>query len=106
MLLVSENIYQRIQKPTKQQTIAAVSPEYKEAEIFYQTSIKENQSLLETYFTQGVTSPKEQQVIKDELKDLEALYQELLKDLDANPTDERVISAILEYYQIETGHAK
>ena len=47
----------------------------------------------------GLISEKEQNMMDKELSDFGNIYGTLQKDLEANPTDERVINAVLEYYQ-------
>jgi hypothetical protein len=44
-------------------------------------------------------SEEEQTMMNDELKEFENLQKGLETDLKANPHDERVINAMLEYYQ-------
>jgi len=44
-------------------------------------------------------SESEQQMMQKEQKEFDQMYQKLLEDLKANPDDERVINAMLEYYQ-------
>lgn len=41
--------------------------------------------------------------MNDELKDFENMYKNLQEDLAANPDDERVINAMLEFYQVKLG---
>ena len=38
-------------------------------------------------------------MMQKEQEDFDQMYQKLLVDLKANPNDERVINAMLEYYQ-------
>ena len=47
----------------------------------------------------GYISKEEQELMDTELSDFETRYKNLQTDLAANPNDERVINAMLEYYQ-------
>jgi hypothetical protein len=45
--------------------------------------------------------PVEKALLLNELKDLEDYHQQLMKDLEANPDDERVVSALIQHYQLK-----
>jgi hypothetical protein len=49
--------------------------------------------------TEGLISEEEQNMMKKELDEFQTRYENLQKDLAVNPNDERVINAMLEYYQ-------
>ncbi len=40
-------------------------------------------------------------VLLNELKDLETFHQQWMKDLEANPDDDRVINALIRHYQVK-----
>ena len=44
---------------------------------------------------------EEKTVLLDELKDLESYQEQLMKDLEANPDDDRVVSALIRHYQLK-----
>ena len=46
-------------------------------------------------------SSEEKAVLLDELKDLDTYHQQLMNDLEANPDDDRVISALIRHYQMK-----
>jgi DNA polymerase II small subunit/DNA polymerase delta subunit B len=48
---------------------------------------------------EGLISDSEKQMFEKEQKEFDQMYLKLLEDLKANPDDERVINAMLEYYQ-------
>jgi hypothetical protein len=48
---------------------------------------------------EGLISEEEQQMMDTELAEFENVYQKLQNDLATNPNDERIINAMLEYYQ-------
>ncbi|MFV0591231.1 MAG: hypothetical protein ACK5M7_07595 [Draconibacterium sp.] len=82
-------------------TLASLSPEYKETEFYYKTSIRAGLNQWEELTKEGYVSGDEQNLMNDELSDFETRYKNLQKDLAANPNDERVINAMLEYYQVK-----
>ncbi|WP_319480521.1 hypothetical protein [uncultured Draconibacterium sp.] len=80
-------------------TLASISPEYQEVEYYYTNSINTGMEQWDKWIEEGLISEDEQTMMNNELAEFEKLYQNLQKDLTANPTDERVINAMLEYYQ-------
>ncbi|MDF1574251.1 MAG: hypothetical protein P1P86_03560 [Bacteroidales bacterium] len=44
---------------------------------------------------------EEKALLLKELKDLENYHQQLMKDLKANPNDDRVLSALIRHYQLK-----
>lgn len=44
---------------------------------------------------------EEKALLLDELKDLESYHQQLMNELEANPDDDRVISALIRHYQLK-----
>jgi hypothetical protein len=94
-----ENGKQSVEQRTTGVTLASVSPEYEEVEFYYTSSIKGGLSQWEQLVAEGLISEEEQQIMDAELKEFEEVYKNLQADLSANPNDERVINAMLEYYQ-------
>lgn len=82
-------------------TLASVSPEYEETEFYYQTSIRSGLNQWDELTREGFVSEEEQTMMHEELNEFESRYKTLQKDLAANPNDERVINAMLEYYQVK-----
>ena len=80
-------------------SLASVSPEYQEVEYYYTNSINTGIDQWNNWIEQGMISEDEQNMMDNELAEFETLYQNLQKDLAANPNDQRVINAMLEYYQ-------
>lgn len=80
-------------------TLASISEEYKETEFYYTSSINSGIDQWNRLVSEGKISDEEQQMMNNELSEFEDMYKNLQKDLKANPNDERVISAIIEYYQ-------
>jgi hypothetical protein len=80
-------------------TLSAVSPEYAEVEFYYASSIRTGLNTLSSLSDDGVISKEENQLMQQEFEAFETRYQMLQKDLQAHPGDERVINAMIEYYQ-------
>jgi len=87
--------------PEKKETLSlgSISPEYREVEFYYTNAIQLGMSQLDKLKNDGLISESEQQIMLTEQKEFDQVYQKLLTDLKANPNDERVINAMLEYYQ-------
>lgn len=82
-------------------SLASLSPEYKEVEFYYTSSINSGLDQWNELYKAGLITDDEQTMMDDELKDFENRYKSLQKDLAANPNDERVINAMLEFYQVK-----
>ncbi|WP_340113209.1 hypothetical protein [Maribellus mangrovi] len=80
-------------------TLASVSPEYQEVEFYYTTSINTGLEQWNALTREGMISEDEEAMMQNELKEFERLYKNLQSDLASNPNDERVINAMLEFYQ-------
>jgi hypothetical protein len=83
----------------EQVSLASVSDEYEEVEFYYTNAINSGLSQWEKMAADGLITEEEQQMMDTELTEFETVYQKLQNDLAANPNDERVINAMLEYYQ-------
>jgi hypothetical protein len=83
----------------KEFSLASVSPEYKEVEFYYTNAINMGMDQWNSLKTDGFISETEQETMNTELAEFEARFKTLQTDLAANPGDERVINAMLEYYQ-------
>ena len=80
-------------------SLGSISPEYREVEFYYTSSIQSGLNTLNSYANQGVISMAENQALQDEFNTFESRYTALQNDLKAHPGDERVINAMIEYYQ-------
>jgi len=80
-------------------SLASVSPEYKEVEFYYTNAIIVGLNQWNGLKTDGFISESEQETMNAELAEFEERFKALQTDLAANPNDERVINAMLEYYQ-------
>ena len=80
-------------------TLASISPEYAEVEFFYTRSIQSGIDSWNSLAASGIVSEEENRLMQQEFKEFERRYEEIQRELEANPYDERVINAMLEYYQ-------
>jgi hypothetical protein len=87
--------------PEKTETLSlgSISPEYREVEFYYTNAIQLGMDQWEKLKNEGLISGSEQQMMQKEQEEFDLMYQKLIEDLKANPDDERVINAMLEYYQ-------
>ena len=83
----------------KEFSLASVSPEYKEVEFYYTNAINMGMDQWNSLKSDGYISETEQETMNTELAEFETRFKTLQTDLAANPGDERVINAMLEYYQ-------
>jgi tetratricopeptide (TPR) repeat protein len=80
-------------------SLGSISPEYREVEFYYTNSIDEAMEQWKKMSENGYLSEEDKAMMEDELNDFDKAYSDLQKELKANPDDERVINAMLEYYQ-------
>lgn len=80
-------------------TLGSISEEYREVEFYYTNAIEMGINQWEKLSNEGLVSEPEQQMMQKEQNDFDLMYQKLQEELKANPNDERVINAMLEYYQ-------
>lgn len=84
---------------SKDVSLASVSPEYQEVEFYYTSSIDAGINQWKALSQEGLISEDEEAMMQEELKEFESLYKSLQGDLAENPNDERVINAMLDFYQ-------
>ena len=80
-------------------SLASVSQEYKEVEFYYTNAIEGGLNQWQQMAAEGLVSEEEQAMMDTELAEFEKVYEKLQQDLASSPNDERVINAMLEYYQ-------
>lgn len=101
-LYLSSDSQLSIFSPTEKKeeiSLASVSPEYEEVEFYYNNAINVGLNQWEDMVKNELIAEDEQKMMDNELGEFEKVYDKLQKDLAANPNDERVINAMLEYYQ-------
>jgi hypothetical protein len=95
----SQGLIANAGKKSSDISLASVSQEYEEVEFYYTTSINSGLNQWNALNEEGLISEDEEAMMQSELKEFERLYKNLQNDLAANPNDERVINAMLEFYQ-------
>ena len=80
-------------------SLGSISKEYREVEFYYTNAIETGMTQWEKLSDEGFVSESEQEMMQKEQQEFDQMYQKLQKELEANPDDERVINAMLEYYQ-------
>ncbi|MGQ7869434.1 hypothetical protein [Sunxiuqinia sp. sy24] len=80
-------------------TLASVSAEYGEVEYYFTSSIDQGMQEWDQLSKDGFISEADQKMMTKELEEFDQIQAQLQKELEANPDDERVINAMLEYYQ-------
>jgi hypothetical protein len=87
--------------PEKQDTLSlgSISEEYREVEFYYTNAIQLGMNQWAKFKDEGLISKEEDEMMKKEQAEFDQMYQKLIIDLKANPDDERVINAMIEYYQ-------
>jgi len=69
-----------------------------EADQYYTTQVSQRYHQIKEF---NFNNPEEKAVLLDELKDLDTYHQQLMDDLEANPSDDRVINALIRHYQMK-----
>ncbi len=80
-------------------SLATYSPQYRDVEFYYTSAISESLGQWKQFNKTGLVSATENEMMKNELQNFEKMHRSLQEELKANPYDERVINAMLEYYQ-------
>jgi len=98
LLSASLYIYLKIQI-TNDQELAMQKNEMKEAGLYYNKQITSDVNDIEKMAKEGIGSEKEVLQVKKELSEMDILFQNLKQDYQSNPNDERILNAMIEYYQ-------
>jgi len=69
-----------------------------EADFYYTSQVDARYNEIKDF---DFDDAEEKAVLLDELKGLENYHQQLMKDLEANPDDDRVVSALIRHYQLK-----
>jgi len=100
IVLLSANLYVYLRNPKSDiKETVAVKSDLGEASFYYTNSINNGIKDLEKMANEGIGSHKELVQIKHELSEMDSLFVNLQAEYKANPNDERIINAMIEYYQ-------
>ncbi|MFH0759612.1 MAG: hypothetical protein V2B15_20160 [Bacteroidota bacterium] len=69
-----------------------------EAEMYFTSQMNQRYDQIREF---SFDNTEEKTVLLNELEDLDDFQQQLMKDLEANPGDERVVNALIRHYQIK-----
>ncbi len=100
IILLSANLIvtlRTVNQDTKE--TAAVNQELNEASFYYTNSINNGIRDLEEMANEGIGSQQEIVQIKHELSEMDSMFFNLQQEYKVNPNDERIINAMIEYYQ-------
>ncbi len=75
-----------------------LSPEYNEVEIYYATLASQKFNEISSL---EFADSSQKNMLLEELKQMDAVYENLKRDLKKNPSDERVINAMIQHYQMK-----
>lgn len=81
------------------QPLATQPVDIKEVSFYYTGKINYGIRELESMARQGVGSQREIKQIKTELAQMDSVFSNLKKEYENNPQDDRIINAMIEYYQ-------
>jgi len=88
-------------KSSKGSDKIASSPAYKEFRETEDYYVQQVDARYEDIAAIPFESPMEKELLLEELSDMDLYYQDLLRELNANPGDERVLNALIQHYQLK-----
>lgn len=100
MILSGLWVYDNFSNQTIKQGIALsdVSPEYSEVELYYTQQVNKKYNEIDNL---NFIDSTQKSILMDELHEMDKMYEGLKKDLTTNPSDERVINAMIKHYQLK-----
>lgn len=92
-------VYDNLESKTNQGiALSEISPEYGEVEMYYTHLV--NQKFNEINQCQTLDSTQKI-MLTHELTEMDSIYETLKMDLTTNPTDQRIINAMIQHYQLK-----
>jgi hypothetical protein len=98
ILLTSAIVLVRLDKSGDKVARQEIPEAVVEADLYFTSQVDERYNEISGF---DFDSPEDKAVLLNELKDLESYHQQLMKELEANPDDERVVSAMIRHYQLK-----
>lgn len=80
-------------------SLGDISPEYQEIEYYYTNSINAGLNQWQQLSKAGIITEEDQEMMDKELVEFDEVLNGLQEEFKLNPNDERVINAMLEYYE-------
>ena len=99
VLLAGNLLIYLFPQKTKEKSERNTFSEMDETAHFYNTRISSGLSQLKQMADQGLGSETDLLQLKQEMDEMDRLHQDLQKEYGKNPNDERVINAMIDYYQ-------
>lgn len=91
--------YQIKEMQNKHISLSTISPEFEELETYYTNNINDQLSIIHQL---GNNDKQQNKILAEELNDMDQRYNQLKKELSVHPDDDRIIDAMIEYYQVKT----
>src|SRR6056297_1200938 len=93
-------VYDNLQTDQTPERLALekVSPEVREAHMYYTSLMQKKYERIEEFHFKN---EQQKQMLLQELKEMDAIYFNIREDLQSNPNDPRVVSALIRHYQMK-----
>lgn len=92
-------VYENLESKTNNGiALSEISPEYGEVEMYYTNLV--NQKFDEINRCQTLDSTQ-RLILTHELTEMDSIYETLKMDLTTNPSDQRIINAMIQHYQLK-----
>ncbi len=98
VILASAFVLIRSNKSGDKVAVQEIPASVIEADIYYSTQVGYKVDQIRQFDFDNV---EEKTVLLDELEELDIYQHQLMKDLEANPEDERVINALINHYKVK-----
>ena len=98
ILLSSGIVIVKSSKGKAKMAVIEVPEQYRETQDYYVHQVNSRYNEIESI---NFSEEEEKEMLLKELQEMDTFYQDLLVELNANPGDERVISALIKHYQMK-----
>ena len=98
ILAIALLVYKSNFNNTKTKTLSDLSNQYADVEYYYTSSINKQVKLLNKLNSE-IGGDQTIKTLTEEIKAYDKMYEQLCNELNATPNDERVINAMITYYQ-------
>lgn len=98
IILASAVVIVKSSKGSKKMAMTPQVEEFMEARDYFTHQVNQRYDELSGF---SFTSEEEKEMLMEELVAMDVLYKELLRELDANPGDERVMNTLIQHYQVK-----
>lgn len=98
VILASAFVLIRTNKSGDKVAVMEIPASVIEADIYYATQVDQRVDEIRQF---DFENAEEKTLLLEELEELDAYQLQLMKDLEANPDDERVLNALIKHYQLK-----